>query len=136
MVVDINNPITENIANPHELERMFRKDPAAFKDSFSSAWGQYPDSPILAAWYERLNFKEEAKAANTEKTSWLQKDFLAMGILAILAGVSTRILMHFADQLAIAPINLVFGILPFMAAYFVYHNPPQKKCFTPWYRYF
>ena len=122
--MDINNLIIENIANPHELERMFRKDPKAFKKSFSYAWEQNPDSQVLAVWYERLHFKE---TANTEKASLLQKGFLFMGILAILAGISTRIIFHFVEQQAIAPINLAFGILPFIAAYFVYNNTPKKS---------
>lgn len=121
--MDNNNLIIENIGNPHELERMFRKEPEAFKKSFPYAWEQNPDSQVLAVWYERLYFKE---ATNTEKASLLQKDFLSMGILAILSGISTRIILHFAEQLVIAPINLVFGIIPFIAAYFVYNNTPRK----------
>lgn len=121
--MDTNNLIIENIANPHELERMFRKEPEAFKKSFSSAWEQNPDSKVLAVWYERLHFKE---TADTEKSSLLQKDFLFMGILAILAGISTRILMYFVELEAIAPINLVFGVLPFITAFFVYNNRPKK----------
>jgi len=58
--VDINNLINKNIADPHELERMFRKEPEAFKKLFSDAWEQNPDSPVLAVWYERLHFREEA----------------------------------------------------------------------------
>jgi len=122
--VNSNNLIIKNIFNPHELERMFRDDPKAFKKSFSYAWEQNPDSKVLAVWYERLNFKE---AAHTEKASLLQKGFLFMGFLAILAGISTRIIFHFVEQQAIAPINLAFGILPFIGVYFVYKNKPQKK---------
>ncbi len=122
----MNNSIIENIANPHELERMFRKEPEAFKKSFSYAWEQHPDSEVLAVWYERLHFKEKA---NTEIANLLQKDILSMGILAILAGLCTRILLHFTEQEEIAPINLVYGVLPFIAAYFVFNNTPSKKIF-------
>lgn len=122
--MDINNLIIKNIADPHELERMFRKDPEAFKKLFSDAWEQNPESQVLAVWYERLNFWEEA---NREKVSLLRKDFLFMGILAILAGICSRIIFHFVEQEAIAPVNLVFGILPFIAAYFVYNNTPKKN---------
>jgi hypothetical protein len=100
------------------------KNPKLFKKSFLDAWKKNPDSHVLAVWYERLHFKE---TANTEKASLLQRDFLFMGILAILAGMSSRIILHFAEQQAIAPVNLVFGILPFIAAYFVYNNTPKKK---------
>jgi hypothetical protein len=122
--MDSNNLIIENIANPHELERMFREDSKAFKKSFLHAWEQNPDSHVLAVWYERLHFKERA---NTEKAAFLQKDFIIMGILAILAGICSRIIFHFVEQEAIAPINLAFGILPFIAAYFVYNHTPKKN---------
>lgn len=124
ITMDINNLIVENIDNPHELERMYRKDPKAFKKSFSQAWAQNPDSQVLGAWYERLHFKE---TANTEKPSLFQKGFLFMGILAILAGLSTRVIFHFVEQGAIAPINLAFGVIPFIAAYFIYNNTPKKS---------
>lgn len=122
--MDINNLITGNIANPHELERMYRKDPKAFKKAFSHAWEQNPDSEVLGVWYERLHFKE---TSNTERSPIFQKGFLFMGILAILAGISTRIIFHFVEQEAITPINLAFGVIPFIVAYFVYNNPPKKS---------
>lgn len=126
--MDSNNLIIEHIANPHELERMYRKDPKAFKKTFLHAWEQNPDSQVLGVWYERLHFKEKV---NTEKSPLLQKSFLFMGILAILAGISTRIIFHFVEQKAIAPINLAFGIIPFIAAYFVYKNTPKKVLYIP-----
>lgn len=122
--MDNTNLIIANMANPHELERIFRKEPEAFKKSFSYAWEQNPDSQLLAAWYERLHFKE---TVHTDKASFLQKDFISMGILAILAGIMTRILFHFVENEAIAPINLAFGVLPFIAIYFVTKNMPNKK---------
>ncbi|WP_142830449.1 DUF4153 domain-containing protein [Planococcus soli] len=122
--MDSNNMVIENSANPNELERLFREDPKAFKKAFAHAFEQTPDSPVLAVWYERLHYKE---AANPEKDFFLQKEFLFMGILAILAGISTRIIFHFVEQQAIAPVNLAFGVLPFIAAYFVYKNPPKKS---------
>ncbi|SMF85833.1 protein of unknown function [Paenibacillus uliginis N3/975] len=122
--MDINNRFIDNMDNPHELERMFRIEPEAFKKSFSYAWEQNPDSQVLAVWFERLHFKE---TVNTEKASLLQKDFLFMGILAFLAGISTRIIMHFVEQQAISPIILVFGVLPFIATYFVYKNSANKN---------
>lgn len=126
--MDTGNPIIENIASPHELERLFRKDPETFKKAFSGAWEQNPDSQVLAVWYERLHFKE---TVNAEKSSLFQKDFLSVGIFSILAGISTRIILHFAEQQVIAPINLIFGIIPFIAAYFVYSNPPKKISLHP-----
>lgn len=61
----------------------------------------------------------------------VSKGFLFMGMLAILAGISTRIIFYFVEQEAIAPINLAFGVIPFIVAYFVYHNTPKKVLFIP-----
>ncbi len=41
--------------------------------------------------------------------------------------MKTYILISHDTSSAIAPINLVFGIIPFIAAYFVYNNMPKKK---------
>ena len=56
--MDSNNPILKNIGDPHELEKMFRKEPEAFRMEFPYAWEQNPDSQVLAVWNERLHFKE------------------------------------------------------------------------------
>ncbi|ULL16937.1 DUF4153 domain-containing protein [Paenibacillus sp. H1-7] len=122
--MDVSNFVINHLTNPSELESMYRKDPEAFKRSFTAAWAQNPNSQVLAVWNERLNFKE---TTNTEKAALLQKEFLIMGLLAILAGLVSRIIFHYAEQQAIAPINLAFGVLPFIAAYFVYNNAPQRK---------
>lgn len=122
--MDIYNLILENLSSPHELERMYREEPDAFKNSLGMAWRENPDSEVLAVWFERLNFEDKAI---TVKPALIPKDFLYMAILAVLAGVSTRLIMYFAQQETIAPINLVFGILPFIAAYFVYVNKPKKN---------
>ena len=122
--MDNNNPIIENIANPRELERIFRRDPEDFRNSFLSAWEQNPNSQVLAVWHERLYFGEKEK---TTKVTLLQKDFISMGVLAILAGVSTRVILHFVEGQSMAPINLIFGVIPFISAYFVYNNIPKKN---------
>ncbi|RTE06315.1 DUF4153 domain-containing protein [Paenibacillus whitsoniae] len=122
--MDIHHSIIHNMANPRELERLFRRDPEAFKSAFPSVREQHPDSQVLAVWQERLHFKE---AETTERASIFQKDFLVMGILALLAGLVSRVIFQYTEQHAIAPINLVYGIFPFIAAYFVYKNAPGKK---------
>lgn len=122
--MNTNNPIIKSINDPHELERMFREDSELFKRDFVEAWEQNPDSQILSIWYERLYYSE---TENPEKTSRLKRDFLVMGVLAIMAGTSTRILFHFIEQNTIAPINLIFGIIPFITAFFVYKSGPRKN---------
>lgn len=122
--MDMYNLILENLSNPHELERMYREEPEAFRNSITTAGNENPDSEVLAVWYERLNFEDKI---NPTKPALIQKDFLYMGILAVLAGISTRLIMYFVEQESIAPINLIFGILPFIAAYFMYSRKPKKS---------
>ena len=50
-----------------------------------------------------------------------------MGVLAIMAGISTRLIFHFVEMNTIAPVNLIFGVFPFIAGYFILTNPPDKK---------
>jgi hypothetical protein len=119
-----NNSVIENITKPHVLESLFRKDPKAFQKSFSQAFQQYPESEVLAVWNERLHFNETTM---TEKASFFQKGFWYMAILAILAGISTRMIFHFVESEAIAPVNLALGVLPFIAAYFLYNRIPKKS---------
>lgn len=122
--MESNNLVIENINRPDVLERMYRKDPKAFAKSFKQAWELNSDSPILHVWNERLNFSEKE---NTKKSESFQNGFFFMGILAIMAGVCTRIIFHFVEQEAIAPINLAFGVIPFIAAYFVYKHSPKRS---------
>ncbi|SHJ46550.1 DUF4153 domain-containing protein [Parasporobacterium paucivorans] len=127
MIKDIDKLIDENTDNPHELERLYREEPRAFEESFPYIWEQNPDSRVLAAWNERLNFRG---AGNTQKVSYLRKDILVMVLLAALSGISTRMILYLVDQQMIAPVNLVFGIFPFLAGLFVYKNLPKRTILT------
>ncbi|MBD3921997.1 DUF4153 domain-containing protein [Paenibacillus sp. PR3] len=117
------NRVAEHIHNPRELERMFREEPESFRQSFAHAWERNPDSQVLAVWNERLHYQESTAE---KKTSWFQRDFITMGILAILAGICTRILFHYTEREDIAIVNLAFGVLPFIAAYFAANNRPSR----------
>jgi hypothetical protein len=122
--MDMNNLIFENLDQPHELEKLYRNEPDLFKQTLSYAIEQFPDSQVLAVWHARLNFNEIGK---NEKAMFIQRDLLFIAMLALLAGVISRLLFHFIEQETIAPMNLVLGIVPFMAAYFVYNNMPKRK---------
>lgn len=122
--MNMNDWILENKDYPSELERMYRKEPLAFTKAIASAYAQCPDSQVLTVWKERLLFEEQVRP---EKTSLFKKDLIIMGILAMLAGICTRVIFHFVENESIATVNLVFGILPFIAAYFVYKNNPNKR---------
>ena len=118
------NVVLNNLDNPHELERLYRKKPETFEKDFLSAWKQNPDSPVLKVWYERLYFQE---AESSQKFPKFQKDFFMMVLIAVFAGVTTRLIYDLVEQETIHYVNLVFGIFPFIAAYFIYKHPPRKN---------
>lgn len=118
------NLVNASISDPHELEKQFRNDPDSFKQSFQEAWEKNPDSEVLAVWHERLNFQDETR---TEKSSFIKKDFFFMGLMALLAGLTSRLLFYFVLEEVIISVNLIFGIVPFIAGYFLYRNPPNKR---------
>mgnify|MGYP002152219440 CR=1 FL=1 len=124
LTMAISNDVMANIDNPHMLERLYHSDPVTFRTLFSEAWQQHPDSQVLAVWYERLHFNETPRPT---KGLLLQKDFKTMGIFALLAGLMTRTLLFFVENHSINPVNLIFGVLPFMAGYFVTQQLPHRK---------
>lgn len=122
--------IIKNRNEPKVLETLYRNNPEGFAAAFQVARAEYPDEPIFAVWQERLNYEANGveKKNQLEKSGGrlMGKDLMVMGLLATLAGLSTRLLLYLIDQQNIAPANLIFGIAPFMAAYFVYENKPSK----------
>ncbi|PWW05079.1 uncharacterized protein DUF4153 [Paenibacillus cellulosilyticus] len=122
--MNVNNRVLEQLHNPRELEQMFRADPEAFRQSFAHAWEHNPDSQVLAVWNERLHYKEPEAA---KKATLFQRNFVSMGILAILAGICTRLILFFANRGDITMMNIAFGVLPFIAAYFAVNNGANKR---------
>ncbi|MBW8382405.1 MAG: DUF4153 domain-containing protein [Youngiibacter sp.] len=122
--METNNLIIANLGNPHELEKIYREKPEAFRAALNAAYSDNKDSEVLAVWYERLNFKENEIIRKEQPIS---KEFFFMGIMAILAGSSTRLIMHFADKDMISPANLLFGIITCICAYFLFRSKPNKK---------
>ncbi|GFN34109.1 DUF4153 domain-containing protein [Paenibacillus xylaniclasticus] len=118
------NPIMACMDSPRELERLYRREPELFKRSFLSAWERNPESKILAVWNERLYFQEVVEPG---KALAPRRDFVIMGVLAVLAGISARAILYFTGDLASGPVNLVMGVLLFMAALFMYKNVPRKE---------
>lgn len=117
------NLVIENLSDTHTLEALYRKDTEQFKKMFVEAYAQYADSEILKVWNERLNYTDVSKP----KSIFKENDFLVMLFIAFLSGVVTRVLYHFVDIQLISPINLIYGVLPFIAFYFIFQNRLSRK---------
>jgi len=122
--LDMKDKILSNLESPHDLELLFRQDPDAFRRDFPQALIESPESIVLAVWQERLTDQE--KAAET-RSAWLTRDLRLALLLAVLAGLSTRVILHFVIGQTIAPVNILYGVVPLMAAYFALTQKPDKK---------
>ena len=120
----MNNQIIENINNPEELERLYRKNPDTFIEDFSVAVRSLPENDVLAVWNQRLNFQETV--AN-KKTLTLTREFRLMAVCAVLAGISTRTALYFTELGFISPINIIFTVMIPIIMYFLYYRSTSKK---------
>lgn len=121
--MNITQMIHENLSDPNLLEQLYRNDPEGFERSFAAAREQNPTSQILAVWHERLNYKQTATKSNVRS---LEKEFILVGVLALMAGLFTRLAFHFVNSKEIQPIALVFGFLPILASFFALRHPPRR----------
>ncbi|NCC76697.1 MAG: DUF4153 domain-containing protein, partial [Clostridia bacterium] len=122
--MDMKEKIQSCLEDPHGLEILFRQEPDAFRRAFPEAHAQAPESIVLAVWQERLNDQDAQPEA---KSTWLTGNLRLALLLAICAGICTRVLLYFAIEQDIAPVNVLFGVVPFLAAYFVMTQKPHKK---------
>jgi hypothetical protein len=118
------NQVIENIDNPENLERLYRNDPDLFIEEFSFAYKSQPDSPVLSVWNQRLNFQ---KTLTDKNKVFFTKEFHLMAVCSLMAGIATRIILHFTELNLIAPVNLIFGVAIFTIVYFLYHRPMQRS---------
>lgn len=126
--MELKDCIVEYRHQPRALEKLYREEPEAFLQAFPAALEQHPDSLVLAAWKERLYFGEEFDSDRpVQKSSKIKSPLWAVGLLAVLAGISTRVLLFLVEEQTIAPANLVFGVMPLLAALFLYYSRPERR---------
>ena len=112
------------MSNPKELERMYRVDPETFIEDFSDAWKSHPESEVLAVWNQRLNYRDTTLNSKTYLNS---KEFRLMVLFALIAGLSTRVVLYFTELNRISSFNLVFTVMIPITLYFLFHHPMNKK---------
>ena len=115
------NPIFDYLEDPHALEALYRRDEQSFRFYFNEVHSSHPDSIILRVWSERLQEIE------TNKQSWFNRSFITMGVLSISAALVLRLVMFLLNEYNIAPINVLFGIFPFMSMYLVLSQNGSKR---------
>ncbi|MCB7481020.1 hypothetical protein [Christiangramia sediminis] len=114
--------IISGLDNPSELEQLYRKNKAEFKENFNSVYTDYQEKPIVKFWYERLNY--EATDISWGSTKELKFLFIA----AIIAGFLAKL----PDILTIEedffyPRNIGFLVFPFLTFFFAWRNKLSKN---------
>lgn len=126
--MELKDRIVEYRHQPRALEKLYREQPEAFLQALPAALEQHPDSLVLVAWKERLYYRVELDSERTfENSSRIRSPLWAVGLLAVFAGITTRVLLFLVEEQTIVPVNLVFGVLPFLAALFLYRSRPDRR---------
>lgn len=77
--------ILSNIGEPANLEKLYRSNPADFKESFFQLQEKLTDSPMAAFWQARLQTDSESISWGTSSERW----FLLVG--AIILGIGMKL---------------------------------------------
>ncbi|TBW28291.1 hypothetical protein [Gramella sp. KN1008] len=109
--------IISGLNSPAELERLYRKNKAEFKQNFMSVYNEFRDRPIVQFWHERLNYDSPDIAWGTNKE--LKFVLLASVIAGILAKLPDILGIH---EDFFYPRNIGFLVFPFLSFFFAWKN--------------
>ena len=109
--------IISALDRPSELERLYRKNKAEFRQNFSSVYHEFQEQPIVQFWHERLNYE-------SPDISWgTGKDLKLVLILSIIAGIMAKLPDIFSiDEEFFYTRNIGFLVFPFLTLFFAWRN--------------
>lgn len=119
------NLISENLAQPAELERLFQQDPEKFRRAFPLVFKEHPNLIILKVWHERLSFDLAKDDRIEPDVKW--NDLLFLIAISLLAGTVARFLFLPIENGLINPANMAFSVFPLLSFYFILKDSPTKK---------
>jgi len=107
--------ITQNIHNPGQLEKLYRKNKTAFQRVFNAIYPTIKENSTAQIWYERLNYTQE-------EIFWGHKtDLIFVGVMIFIAGLIAQIPQFFSiNEDFFFPRNIGFIVFPMLTAYFAY----------------
>ncbi len=107
--------ILSNLANPRQLEQLYRTDKPAFTSAFESLYPQMQDNLLVEAWYQRLTYSHGASPWGTARDRMFV--LLASLVAALLAKLPAILSLnedHFYTR------NISFIVLPLLIGYFAH----------------
>ncbi|MDP3359298.1 MAG: hypothetical protein Q8S41_08105 [Lutibacter sp.] len=107
--------IIQNIDNPKQLEKLYRKNKTDFQRVFNTIYPEIKDNSTAQIWNERLNYPQE-------EIFWGHKnDLIFVGVMIFVAGLIAQIPQFFnIDEDFFFPRNIGFIVFPMLTAYFAY----------------
>ncbi|MDP3945005.1 MAG: hypothetical protein Q8Q51_03840 [Lutibacter sp.] len=107
--------IIQNIDNPKQLEKLYRKNKKDFQRVFNAIYPEINDNSTAQIWNERLNYPQE-------EIFWGHKnDLIFVGVMIFIAGLIAQIPQFFnIDEDFFFPRNIGFIVFPMLTAYFAY----------------
>ncbi len=114
--------IISSLDNPSVLEKLYRKNKAAFKENFNIIYTEYQDKPLVQFWNERLNY-------DSQNISWGSNKELRFVIAAcIIAGILAKLPDIFSiEEDFFYMRNMGFLIFPFLSIFFGWVNKLSIK---------
>lgn len=104
------------LANPVQLEKLYRANKSAFKRAFNALYPEIKDNVIAGYWNERLNYSSDI--------SWgARSDLIVVLTAALLAGLIAKLPVVFMiDADFFYQRNSGFIVFPLLTAYFAWKN--------------
>ena len=107
--------IVQNLDNPKQLEKLYRKNKSTFQKVFNVTYPDIKENPTAQIWNERLNYPQE-------EIFWGQKsDLIFVVFLIFIAGLIAQIPQFFnINEDFFFPRNIGFIVFPMLTAYFAF----------------
>jgi hypothetical protein len=114
--------IKNNLANPAQLEKLYRENRTTFKREFNLIYPEIRETETAQIWNARLNFENE-------KISWgTSKELIFVLVVSFIAGLIAKIPDFTGmDPDYFYPRNIAFVVFPLLAAYFAWKHKIQTK---------
>jgi hypothetical protein len=114
--------LRQHIAEPDQLERLYRSDKYAFRQAFHDLYPELQASPLAAFWRERLAYEPEGIHWGGRK-EW----GIVLG-LAVLAGIAAKLPLFLGiNEEFFYPRNLGFILFGSLSAYFCWKNHLETR---------
>lgn len=126
-ISELQKTITQQLDQPKELEKVYRKNKAAFQQAFNDLYPDIAKHPSAQFWNERLNYQQEG-------IDWGHKNELIFVLIAIfIAGLIAQIPQFTSiDENFFFPRNIGFIVLPMLTAFFAWkHKLGLSKMIFP-----